>query len=185
MTPKSFLPYVVIVIVIALIGALLLFKEYGSNQSKTIQPTEDYNATYRNDNLKLSFNYPKRFSVLEQFDEKDPQKETKAVFSSGQDKITLVFSVKPTTSVQKEKDYNKKFLFQDSGAMMRNSEIIIGESDGFKSLIDFNSSRYVIYRQMDQVSSLIVHIDMISDSADGLLKLESILQSMFSNLLFV
>lgn len=140
--------------------------------------------TYQIKNLDLTFNYPKDFTVLEQVQENSTTSPVLLALSSNRGQINLTFSTLFTEEAKREKSINDKTLFLDVASKMKNSKITIVDFEGYKSLVDFNRSEYLVYKNVTSASSLRVQIKTYSDVSGGLLDMENDVISILNSISF-
>lgn len=165
----------ILLLVVIIVGAI-----YAANSSPSAGDSPKIQSTrlYSNEALGLNFEYPGRFTVLQQFPAGASSTAPIAIVLSADDgQIVVAPSLVSMAEGQKDVLRNETTLFQDASGRMRNSKITLGQFTGFKSLVDFNNSRYILYLPAGTDHTLELKIDTSAKTPDSLLSIEEILRS--------
>jgi hypothetical protein len=173
------------VILIAGLIVLACVVVYVLNQNKSLdkgvqdKPISTI-KTYSIKNPPIDISYPSFFSVLQQNDETNTSSSA-VVFSSGKNQIFLTISKKSSSDAEAEKASLDAKSSKNSKSRLSSDKITIGDFTGFKFLLDFERSRYVLFKNQGG-STLVIDSEISAPSNKELPDLEAILLPMIASI---
>lgn len=154
---------------------------HNNSSSKMIEnrPTSTL-KTYSLKNPPVSIVYPSFFNVLEQNNQTSTT-STSVVFSAGKNEILFTVSRKSSSDVQKDKASIEKKLTKDPRGALSTERIKIGDFSGFKFLVAFEKSRYIVFKDQGE-TTLVVDSEISAPSDKELPDLEAKLLAMITSI---
>lgn len=122
---------------------------------------------YKNPTLNLIIKYPQTLRVKESYFGKNEEKITIITFSNNKRSILLVPLIRNNTDVSNEKKFYEGFLFKDPN-QNNNSHVSIGEFDGFKAIVDYETVRYTVYKPTSDEETLILRSEITASTTNNL-----------------
>ena len=135
--------------------------------------------TYTRQDLGWSLNYPSQFVVLEE--RVGPEKKESIItFAHNDESIRISSMVISEIDAQISMQVNDAILKNEPNGSLKNASVSVGGFEGFKSLIDFTRSKYVLFKPLTSTTTLAMDVYTTSATSEGLLELEEKLRAMLS-----
>ncbi len=173
---KKIILAICLVVVVCVVAYVIKEGSKSSGVSVSKPTLKTYSIKYP----AVSFSYPSFLNVLQQNDETNTSSTT-LVFSSGKNQILFIVSQKSSLEAEKQRASLEKMSSKDGRSRLSSDKITIGDFSGFKFLLDFEKSRYVLFKDY-QGMVMVVESEIAALSDKELPDLEAILVSIISSI---